>query len=479
MSFQTQSVVKSMENVFTPGDCVLLHYDTVLKFLNSNKYLLCDFEISPIETISDVEKNHSKSGRSNGITSDTDSFTVKREFVGKQTSPIENEFPGSYTNNPRGACSHISWNGRGGRRGRGYAHGRFVRGGKRGVVDRSFESHREGESKQTNFQQRGRLIGKYSNMGRSLTDLRDEANYQTEMGTLRAILRETRLKVNSSSILSPAKNVPINKNTNISGLGKSQDSDPKVKSPGLSPAKNVSHDELKISVLEKSQDKIQKNDPKVKSPSSEQIVVVSTLGKSLNCVQVDGSLLRPPSNLAIVKCAPTEKPNKVPELEKSQDNFQAKDPKIKSCSNSPTSKYGSSEQVTDVSESGKARDKMKSIYPKLNSSRLTTVDDYKMVYSSPFDSLHDEAQANEAKVKSSPDVSIVRDTRSFPDTDLFPDAFPTDNQTDTVTSSKGTWKCFLCGYFAPLKPSKQDLPLLDIAPPGANRKCKLCGQWRP
>jgi hypothetical protein len=461
MSFQTQSVVKNMKNVFTPGDCVLLHYDTVLKFLNSNKYLLCDFEISPIETISDVEKNHSKSGQSNAIRSDTDSFTVKREFAGKQTSPTESVFPGSYTNNLHGASSHISWSSRAGRRGRGYAHGRFGRGGRRGVADRSVESHCEGEPKPRDFQQKGRLLGKYSKMGRSLTDLRDEANYQAEMVTLRDIIQETRLKVNSSSILSPAKNVPMDKHTNISGLGRSKDNDPKVEPPVSSPAKNVSDDELnKVSVLEKSQDKIQKNDPKVKSPSSEQIVIVSALGKSLTCDQADGSLVRPPSNLATVKFAPSTKPNNVPELGRSQDNFQAKDPKVKSFSNVPNHF-------------------IKALYPKLDFSRLTNVDYYKMVYTSPFDSLHDEAQANEAKVKSPLDISTVRGTRSSQNTDLFPDTFHRNNQTDTPTSSKGTWKCFLCGYFAPLKPPKDHLPLLDIAPPGANRKCKLCGQWRP
>lgn len=469
MSFQTQSVVKSMEHVFTPGDCVLLHYDTVLKFLNSNKYLLCDFEITPVETVSSAEKNHSKSGRNNAVTSDTDWFTVKREFAGKQTSPVESEFPGSGTNNPRGACSHVSWNGRGGRRGRGYAYGRFARGGRRGAVDRSVEFHCEGESKPSDFQKRGRLLGKYSKMGRSLTDLRDEANYQSEIDTLRAIIKETRIKGNSSSILPPAKSVPIDRHINVSGLGKTQDNDPKVKSPGSSHAKNVPDDEL---ILEKSQDRIQKNDPKIKSPSSEQITIVSALGKSLNCVQAEGSLVRLRSNLATVKCAPSEKPNDVPELGKSQDNFQAKDPKVKSSSNLPT---GSRDQVSDVSESGKARNKIEIIYPKLDTPCLTTVDDYKMVYSSPFDSLHDKAQANETKAKPSPNVSIVRDTRSFESNDLF----PTNNETDKPASSKGIWKCFLCGHFAPLKQPKHGLQLLDIAPPGTNRKCKLCGQWRP
>lgn len=475
MSFLTQSVVKNMKNVFTPGDCVLLHYDTVLKFLNSNKYLVCDFDISPVKTVSDVEKSNSKSGQSNAVTSDADGYTFKREFIGKQRSPFESEFPVSHTNNPRGAYSDVSWNGRGGRRGRG----RFVRGGRRGVVHRSVESHYEGESKPRDFQQRGRHLGKYSKMGRSLTDLRDEANYQAEIDTLRAIVQETRLKVNSSSILSPAKNVPVNQHTNISGLGKSQDSDPKVVSPGSSSAKNVTDDELnKVSVLGESQDKIQKNVPKVKSPSSEQTLIVSALGKSLNYFQADDSTVRPSSNLTTVKCSPSEEPNNVPELGKSQDEFQAKYPKVKSCSSLPTSKYGSGEHVTDVSELDKARDKIISIYPELSSSCSTTADYYKIVYSSPFDSLHDQAQANEAKVKSSPDVSTVKDTRSFQDPDLFSTS-PENNQTDTPASSKGTWKCSLCGYFAPLTPPKHDLPLIDIALPGANRKCKLCGQWRP
>ncbi|PNF30011.1 hypothetical protein B7P43_G05838 [Cryptotermes secundus] len=478
MSFKTQSVVKNMKDIFTPGDCVLLHYDTVLKFLNSNKHLVCDFDIRPIETVSDVVKNNSKSGQSNAFTSDADGYTVKREFIGKQTSPFESEFPVSYTNNPRGAYSDISWNGRGARRGRGYAHGRFVRGGRRGVVHRSVESHYEGESKPRDFQQRGRHLGKYSKMGRSLTDLRDEATYQAEMDTLHAIVQETRLKVNSSSILSPAKTVSVDQHTNISGLGKSQDNEPKVKSPGSSAAKNVSDDEFnEVSVLGKSQDKIQKNVPKVKSPSSEQTLFVSAVGKSLNYFQADGSLVRPPSSVATVNCPPSEKPN-VPEMGKSQDEFQAKDPKIKSCSSLTTSKYVSGEHVTDASELDKARDKIKSIYPTLSSSRSTTADYYKIVSSSPFDTLHDQAQANDAKVKSSPDVSTVKDTRSFENLDLFSRS-PENNQTDTPTLSERTWKCFLCGHFAPLKPPKHDLPLIEIAHPGANWKCKLCGQWRP
>lgn len=477
MSFPTQSVVKSMEHVFAPGECVILPYDTVLKFLNPNKYLFCDFEISPVETLSDAEKKHSKSGRNNSVTTDTHCFTDKREFAGKQTSPVESEFAGSCTNNPRGAGSHVSWNGRAGRRGRGYAYGRFVRGGRRGVADRSVESHCEGESKPHDFQQRGKLLGKYSKMGRSLTDLRDETNYQTQIDALRAIIQETRAKDNSSSILLPAKSVPIDRRINISGLGKSQVNDPKVRSPGSSYAKNVPDDELsKVSVLEKSQDTTLENDSKVKS---EQIVVVSTLGKSPNRVQADGSLVRLPSNLTTVKCAPNGKPNNVPELGESRDSFQAEDSKAKSSSNLPISKFASNEKITDVSESGKARGKIQTIYPKLDPPCLTTVDDYKMVYSSPFDSLHDEAQANEAKVKSSPNVSIVRDKGSSGSIDWFSDTFPTDNQTDASASSKGTWKCFLCGYFAPLKQPKHGLPLLDIAPPGTNRKCKLCGQWRP
>jgi E3 ubiquitin-protein ligase SIAH1 len=476
MSFQTQSVVKSIENVFTPGDCVLLHYDTVLKFLNSNKYLLCDFEINPIETVSGVGKDHLWSGRSIAVTGGSDCFRVKREFVGKQTSPNKSEFPGSYNSNSCGACG---WSGRAGRRGRGNARGRFVRGGRRGAAERSVESYCQTESKPRGFEYRGGLPGKHSKMGRSLTDLRDEANYEAGIDTLRTILHETRLKANSSSVLSAAKKVPINRHKSISGLDKSQDSvrenGPKVKSAGSSSANYVPSDELtKVCALKKSKDKIQTDDSEVKSPSSEQFTIVSASGKSLNNVQADGPLVRWPANSATVKCAPSKNPNKVSELGKLQDNFQARDPKVKSSSNLPTSKCGPSDQVTDVPELGKARYNIQSIYPKLDSSDLSPVDNY---YSSPFDTLHDQAQANDAKVMSCPNASTVRDTLSFQSTNLLP--FLTNNQTDTSNSSKETWKCFLCGQFAPLKQRKHNLPLLDIAPPGANQKCKLCGQWRP
>jgi hypothetical protein len=314
-------------------------------------------------------------------------------------------------------------------------------------------------------------------MNRSVTDLHDGNNYQTEMGTLLAIVQDTRLKVNSSSVLSPAKSGY--------GLDKSQDNVrkniPKVKPSGSLSEKKVSNDELtKVTLLEKPQDGPERGDLKVKSPSREKLVVDSGLGKSLNFVKAVDLMARPSSNLGTVKRAPSEKPNNIPELGKSQDDFKTRVLKVSSPSSLTTSKHASSDQVTNASESSKERDKIQKIYPKLDSPYLTTVDDRAGGYSSPFDALHDQANANDAKVKSSPNVSNVRDARSFRSDDLFQDLLPTHNRTDTSTpSSKNTVLCFLCGHLAPLKQPENNWLLLDIAPPGTNRKCKLCGQWRP
>jgi hypothetical protein len=65
MAFQTQSVVTSMEKFFSSGDCVLLHYDTVLKFLNSDVFLHCAFETNPVVSASVRDVNQSKHAASN------------------------------------------------------------------------------------------------------------------------------------------------------------------------------------------------------------------------------------------------------------------------------------------------------------------------------------------------------------------------------------------------------------------------------
>jgi hypothetical protein len=302
-----------------------------------------------------------------------------------------------------------------------------------------------------------------------MTDLHDGEHYQAEIDTLHAILQDTRLKGNSPSVLSPAKSVPIDRHKNISGLDKSQESFreniSKVKSPGSVSQKKLSNDKLtNATVLGKSQDGgIDKSDFKVKYPSKEKYA------------QADSPLLRPFSNLATVKCGPSEKPNYNTGFGESQDDFQAKFLKVSSPSSLTASEHASSDQVANASESSKARHKIKAMYPKLDSS----VDDYEGDYSSPFDALHDQAKANNAKAKSSPKVSNVVEAQRLQSDDWFKDLFPTNDQTDTSNpSSKGTWKCFLCGHLAPLKQPNQDLPLVDIAPPGATRQCRLCGQWR-
>jgi hypothetical protein len=254
-------------------------------------------------------------------------------------------------------------------------------------------------------------------MGRSLTDLRDEAQY-LDKDTLTAVkLRNAvRLRVNPSFTLSAAKCEPSGQLTKLSALGKSQDkfqaSDHKVNSSSsLLTAKGVSSGQLtSVSALRKSQDKFQVNDPK----------------------------FIPSSILPVAKGMPSDERTNVSELENSQDTVQ-------------------------------------SIYPKLKSFHQSLVDDYQRTDVSPFDTLHDQVQANNPKVSSN--ASVARYTSSDQSTDLSPNVFPADNRPDTLTSSEETWKCFLCGQFAPKKQTNV-YSLLDIAPPGTTWKCKLCCQWR-
>jgi hypothetical protein len=410
MCFRTRSVVQEMEKILTHGDCVVLHYDTVLKFLNSDKCLSCDFEIRPIETTSDIDKNQSNSEPSKIADRDPGHFTVKAEFLGEQTSPMKREFLDERDDIHRGAH-------RGGRRGRGCGPGRSGRAGRRGARDTSVGPHSYRESGVGDFQHRGN-IGKHSNMGRSLTDLRDGAHYQDRQISTVAKLRNT---VNAISL--------------------------KVKS-SLPTGKGVSSDQVTgVSAMVISHNKFQVNDSKIISSSS----------------------LPPANRVSVYQLT------KVPVSRKSQDKFQAKAHEVNSSSSLPTGKGVPSDECTNVLELDKSEDRVQPIYPKLNSSYESLVNDYQGTYVSPFDTLHDIVKANNPKVGSN--ISVARHAYSDKSTNLSPKVFPADNGPDTSTSSEETWKCFVCGLYAP-KNQTNNFLLLDIAPPGTTWKCKLCCQWR-
>jgi hypothetical protein len=54
MSFPTRHVLENFEEVLNSGDSVILKYNTILKFLNTNMYLECEFQINAIELDMDV-----------------------------------------------------------------------------------------------------------------------------------------------------------------------------------------------------------------------------------------------------------------------------------------------------------------------------------------------------------------------------------------------------------------------------------------
>jgi hypothetical protein len=80
-AFKTQSVVTSMEKFFLPGDCILLHYDTVLKFLNSDIFLHCAFEINPVVSALVRDVNQSKHAASNDTNCEPECLTDKRDLL--------------------------------------------------------------------------------------------------------------------------------------------------------------------------------------------------------------------------------------------------------------------------------------------------------------------------------------------------------------------------------------------------------------
>jgi hypothetical protein len=49
MSFPTRCILEDLEEILHSGDCVILKYNTILKFLNTNMHLECEFQINAIE----------------------------------------------------------------------------------------------------------------------------------------------------------------------------------------------------------------------------------------------------------------------------------------------------------------------------------------------------------------------------------------------------------------------------------------------
>jgi E3 ubiquitin-protein ligase SIAH1 len=516
MRFQTRSVVLEMQQIFTPGECVVLHYDTVLKFLNSDKCLFCDFEISPIETALAVGKNPSKSDQSKTDGIESYHSTVKREYLGEQTSPPKREFL-----DPRDDLPH-----------RSYASGRpnRHRGGRarrRGVRDRSVEPHFHNESGVRDFQNRGGFFGKKSIMGRSLTDLRDVTHYidketvtvvkardavalrinpsstfsaakaesndqltdVSALGKTRDKFQGSEQTVNSSSSMATAEGSPSGQLTTVSTLEKSQDKvragDHKViSSSSLLTAKGVKGEQLtKVSTLEKSQDNFQECDKKVNFTSSlitagvsaGQPIDVSTLEKSQDNFQAHHHELNSSSISVSAKGVRGEQLTKVSTLEKSQEKFQASDKKFISSSVLPLTKGMSSNECTNLTDLGKLQDKVRSIYPKLFSSDPSPVEYHQMTNISPFDTLHDLVQASNYKVSSN--ARVARNTSRDQSADFSPNAIPADNRSNTSISSEETWKCLLCGQLAPKK-QMNDFSLIDVPLAGTTWKCKVCCQWR-
>ncbi|XP_021927126.1 uncharacterized protein LOC110833399 isoform X2 [Zootermopsis nevadensis] len=290
MCFQTRSVVQEIEQVLAPGHCVVLHFDTVLKFLNSDKCLSCDFEISPIEAESGADKNQPKTVTAKTVDRDSDSVRVKREFLREQKAPMKREFLDSRDDIPHE--TH--------RPGRHVGRGKVIW---RGPRDRSVESHFQHISRDRDFRNRGGILGKHSNIGRSLTDLGNEAHYRDKETPAVVKMRDSvRLKINASSTSPAAKRETSDKLPKIS----------------LTSAKGMPRTEgAKLSELTKSQDKFQANDTKVISSS----------------------------NFPVSKGLPRDERTKLSELGKSQDAVQSIYPKLESSHLSLMDDY----QTTSVS----------------------------------------------------------------------------------------------------------------------------------
>jgi hypothetical protein len=435
MLFPTQSVVTSMEKFFTAGDCVLLHYDTVLKFLNFDKFLHCAFEISPVVNAPVHGVNQSKHAASNDTNGEPYSLTDERDLLEKQ---VKRELMASYENLSGDVHPHhsdFSKNGRGGRRGRGGSRGRFNRAARRGAADRNLESQSYYQSGFRDFQHRGKIHAR----GRSLTDLSDPALYDFEdkeiltMSKLRNIAHQNRTKVDSSCSSSALKDEKIDKFSSVSGLEKSSLTTDKLSAvrkpqnnlnesvpttvslPSLSSVRNASSEQ--VSTQGRTESNSGTNASKVKLPSSETVTSVNLIGKSTV----------------------------------SRDN------------------------LTTVPTISQTQGQAATIYPKIGSLSLN---DYQYTDSSPFDNLHDKAKGSVPKGKPPTKASTVTDILNQLSSKVSPNKPHVNNHSLNKSASKDTWKCPLCGYMVPSKQTDNYYQLVDISPSGTNWKCKVCNQWR-
>ena len=436
MTFLTKSVVTSMEKFFTPGECVLLHYDTVLKFLNSEIFLHCAFEINPVVSASVRGVNQSKPAVSNYTNGEPDCLTDERDLLEKE---VKRELMASYENLSDDFHPHHSdvyKNGRGGRRGRGGGRGRFNRAARRGAPDRHLGSQSYYQSGFRDFQNRGKLHAR----GRSLTDLSDPALYEFEdeetftMGKLSNIAHPHRTKVNFSCSSSAVREEKIDKFPSVSRLGKS----------------SLPTD--KPSAVKKPQDNLHVSVPTVISPPS----------------------------LSSVKYASSEQ---VSTQERTKGNSGTNASKVKLPSsetvtgvNLTAKSTGSRDSLTTVPTINQTRTKAAAIYPKFDS---VILDDYQYTDSSPFDNLHDTVQRSVPKGKPPTNVSTPTDIFSQPSSNVSPNMSHVNNHSLNKAATEDIWNCSLCGYSVPEKQTDNYYRLVDIPPPGTNWKCKLCDQWRP
>ena len=92
MSFPTRSIMENLEELLNSGDCVILNYNTVLKFINPDMNLECEFQINAIElaeVISDgVSQPHSCA--ETHVHSSTVLINTPGSNVASGTNPLQN-----------------------------------------------------------------------------------------------------------------------------------------------------------------------------------------------------------------------------------------------------------------------------------------------------------------------------------------------------------------------------------------------------